>query len=186
MEHPRLRPARLRTDGPAGPLLLRPPARDDVDAITDACQDPVTQRWTSIPVPYSRADAVAFVEEYAAGGWASGQCPVFAVTDPAGRYLASFDLRLDGSGMGTVGFAVAPWARGRGVGRDALRRVCRWGFDDLGLARVEWWAYVGNEASRRTALSVGFRMEGTCRSRFVARGRRHDAWVAGLLPGDLR
>ena len=63
--------------------------------------------------------------------------------------------------MREVGFWMAPWARGRGIMTDAVRLVCRWGFADLGLGRIEWWANVGNDASRRVAEKVGFTMEGT-------------------------
>lgn len=169
-----------------GRLVLRAPRADDVPAITAACQDPQLQRWTTVPVPYAERHAVEFVE-YAQVGWASGSMPVWAVT-LAGedRYLGGFDLRLDRAGMAEVGFSVAAPARGRGVGTDALRLVCRWGFQALGLARIEWQAYVGNDASRRIAEKVGFRVEGSCRARLVQRGRRRDAWIGGLLPGELR
>ena len=42
--------------------------------------------------------------------------------------------------------------------------MCRWGFRERGLQRIEWLAFVGNEASRRVAEKAGFRSEGTCRS----------------------
>jgi RimJ/RimL family protein N-acetyltransferase len=45
---------------------------------------------------------------------------------------------------------------------------------------------VGNEGSRRVAQKLGFTMEGTCRARLLHRGERVDAWVGGLLPGELR
>lgn len=174
-----------------GRLLLRPPRLADVPSITAACQDPEMQSWTTVPMPYGEQHAVAFVQEYAGTGWASGMLPVFAITDAAtGRYLGAIDLTLDGAGMAEVGFGLAPWARGHGVCTDALRLVCRWGLDrtpaGLGLGRIEWQAYVGNNASRRVAERAGFRVEGRCRQRLVQRGQRRDAWIGGLLPGELR
>ena len=88
--------------------------------------------------------------------------------------------------MREIGFWTAPWARGRGVMTAAARLVCRWGFDELGLERIEWWANVGNDASRRVAEKLGFTMEGTCRRRLLHRGERVDGWVGGLLRGELR
>ena len=87
--------------------------------------------------------------------------------------------------MREIGYWMAPWARGQGVMTDAVRLVCDWGFDELGLGRIEWWANVGNYASRRVAEKVGFTMEGTVRARLLHRGERVDGWVAGLLPGEL-
>jgi RimJ/RimL family protein N-acetyltransferase len=69
---------------------------------------------------------------------------------------------------------------------EAARLVCRFGFEMLGLRRIEWWARVGNEPSRRVAEKLGFTMEGTCRARLLHRGERVDAWVGGLLAGELR
>ena len=41
-------------------------------------------------------------------------------------------------------------------------------------------------ASRRVAEKCGFVVEGVLRRWLVQRGERRDAWVAGLLPTDLR
>jgi RimJ/RimL family protein N-acetyltransferase len=75
--------------------------------------------------------------------------------------------------------------RGPGYTTEALRAVCRWGFELLGVPRIEWYAYVGNVGSR-VAEAVGFVMEGTMRNRAAHRGTRLDTWVAGLLPLDRR
>lgn len=178
-----MEPAELRD----ARLLLRRPVPTDAPAITAACRDPEMERWTTVPVPYAEQDARSFVDGHVAPGWAAGSPLVFAITDTAtGGYLGSIDLAPDGAGAGEVGYAVAPWARGTGVCTDALRLLCRWGFDDLRLARIEWQAHVGNTASWRVAEKVGFTLEGTCRERLVQRGKRVDGWIGGLLPGELR
>ncbi len=86
--------------------------------------------------------------------------------------------------MREIGYWTAPWARGQGVMTDAARLVCRFGFDVLGLERIEWWAGVGNDACWRVAEKLGFTREGTCRCRLLHRGERLDGWVGGLLPGS--
>lgn len=168
-------------------LLLRMPVESDVDAITQACQDPEIQRWIPVPVPYEREHAVGFVAA-CAGQWASDTgAMTWAVLDAADRRLVGMvSLHARDPGMKELGFWTAPWARGRGVMIEAATMVCRYAFEVLGMARVEWWAGVGNDASRRLAEKIGFRMEGTCRARLPHRGERLDGWVAGLLPGELR
>ena len=54
------------TDG-ADPdrITLRPHRLDDVDDVLASCQDAETQRWTTVPAPYTRADAEAFVAGHA-------------------------------------------------------------------------------------------------------------------------
>ncbi len=154
-----------------------------------ACQDAEIQRWTTVPVPYTERAAQEFVADYAPDGWQCGRRATFAVCDStSGALLGTCALGHLGieEGLGNVGYWTAPHARGRGVAADALRAVCRWGFDELGLGRIEWYAEVGNVGSRRVAEQVGFAYEGLLRSRLVHRGCRVDAWVGGLLPGKVR
>ena len=171
----------------AGQLHLRPPVLGDWPAIHAACQDADIQRWTSVPAPYTEADAQAFVTDYVPEGWRSGRRATFAVCDAtSGDLLAMAGLGHLGieEGIGHVGYWCAPQARGRGVTTQAMRAVCRWGFADLGLARIEWYAKVGNVGSRRVAEKVGFQYEGMLRAKLVFRGERVDAWLGGLLPGE--
>ena len=45
----------------AGDVLLRPATADDGASMTQACQDPEMQRWTTIPVPYEAQHAQQFI-----------------------------------------------------------------------------------------------------------------------------
>jgi RimJ/RimL family protein N-acetyltransferase len=167
---------------------LRPLRADDVPAVVRACQDPETQRWTTLPVPYTERDAVWFVEEHSPAVWASADGGVWGVCTPEDdSFAGSMDVRRDlvDPAMADVGFATAPWGRGRGLTTRALRLACGWAFETLGFARIEWRAYVGNDGSRRVAEKAGFRYEGVQRSRLVQRGERRDCWVAAMLPDDL-
>lgn len=180
-------------DSPVGPvelsgggLLLRLPRGGDVDEVTRACQDPELQRWIPVPVPYERAHAVEFVSSRADRWAAEDGEMTLAITDAAdGTLLGMVGLHARDASMREIGYWVTPGARGRGVMTEAARMVCRFGFDVLGLARIEWLAAVGNQASWRVAEKVGFRREGTLRAGLLHRGERLDAWVGGLLPGDL-
>ena len=44
-----------------GVITLRSMTGADADAVTAACQDPEIPRWTRVPVPYRRADALAWI-----------------------------------------------------------------------------------------------------------------------------
>ena len=168
-----------------GDLLLRPFREGDADAVFAACQDPKIQRWTTVPSPYPRESADWYVAS-CADFWAA-ETPTFACLDAGtGQLLGAFHLEDCAAEEGPlIGFWVAPEARGRGVARDVTRRLARWAFGDLGLARLRWAAYVGNTPSRRVAESAGFVIEGTARQGLVQRGVRRDAWVGSMLPSDL-
>jgi RimJ/RimL family protein N-acetyltransferase len=95
------------------------------------------------------------------------------------------ELRITGDpAVADVGFLVAPRARGRGYAPAALRALCDWGFQALGLERIEWRAYVGNDASHRVAQKAGFRVEGTVRAGIPHRGERRDCWLGAILASD--
>ncbi|WCN82460.1 GNAT family N-acetyltransferase [Micromonospora sp. LH3U1] len=170
----------------AGELRLRPMEEQDLDAVVQTCQDPDTIRWTTVPDPYERADAQGY-QVYSQDAWARGDAACFAIGDPDDRYVGSLDLRLSPADalLADVGFMTAPTARGRGYLPAALVALCAWGFTTLGLARIEWKANVGNNASRRVAEKAGFTFEGTARDGVQHRGERVDVWVAALLARDL-
>ncbi|TDC63253.1 GNAT family N-acetyltransferase [Streptomyces hainanensis] len=171
----------------AGWLRLRPFTDADIDWVHRVSLDPALERFIDLPSPYLREHAAYFVERLAVEGWRSGTRAEFLAEDAgtAGR-LGRVGLHLRGDRTAEIGFWVAPTSRGRGVAPTAARAVCRWAFAELGLDHVEWRAEVGNDASRRVAEKIGFRVEATLRRRLVHRGERVDAWVGSLLPAELR
>jgi RimJ/RimL family protein N-acetyltransferase len=172
---------------PSG-LILRPWRQADAGDVADLCQDPDIQRWTSVPSPYSLDDAVRFID-HSAAAWIAGGAASFAVCDAASdAILASVTLRcrLDEPRHAEVGYWCGADARGRGVMTTATRAICTWGFEELSLARISWYADRGNEASWRVALQVGFRFEGAVRAVLPdGHGSFVDAWSGGLLPGEV-
>lgn len=165
-------------------LLLRGPREADLEAMVEHCRDPEMIRWTTVPTPYERAHAEEFLAA-AGSGWADGSAATFTI-EYRGRYAGGLDVRMQEASWADVGYSVASWARGQGVMRRSLDAVLDWGFAERSLSGVQWKAHVGNEASRRVALACGFRLEGTVRGLLVQRGRRVDAWIGTLLPGDRR
>lgn len=170
----------------AGRLHLRPWQPSDADAVLAACRDAETQRWTTVPSPYTAEHARAFVGEVSARGWAEGTDLGFAVCDrTTGAVLGAVAVRRrPAHDCWDVGFWAAPAARGRGVMTDALGALCRWAFAQLGAERVEWYAEVGNWASRRVAEKAGFTVEGVQRAGLPARDGRRHGWVGARLAAD--
>lgn len=172
-----------------GGIRLRPHQLADVDAITDQCQDAEMQRFTLVPVPYTRDDAVAFIDGRAAG-WAAGTDFSFAIEAPEGagptRFAGSIALRPKGPGIAGMGFGGHPDARGHGVMTAALGLLTDWAFAERGIKRLEWACIAGNLASWRVAWHNGFRFEGSTRLAQPQRGELLDSWNASLLDSDTR
>ncbi|MDN3496326.1 GNAT family N-acetyltransferase [Planococcus sp. APC 4015] len=177
-----MEPVTLRTER----LVLSTPAGADVDEIFAACQDPATQRYTTVPAHYERRHAAEFVSTVAQR-WESGVEQTWAIRD--GETLAGMiGLYHHGRGAVELGYWVSPGSRGRGFVTEAARAVVDWGFSPLGLElhRIEWRAVVGNIASARAARALGFRYEGLVRHGLTSRRGHDDGWIAGLLAGDDR
>lgn len=165
-----------------GVVWLTVPGASDVDAIAAACADPAVGEWTTVPVPYTRADAASFVGTIVPALWEQGN-PTWAIrSEPDGEALGMVGLVVR-DGVGDLGYWLAPAWRSRGLTTAAVKVVCRHGFG-LGLDRIEWRAYVGNHASAAVARKVGFRYEGLTRRAVLQRGVRRDCWLASLLPDD--
>ncbi len=168
-----------------GTVTIRPHRESDAQGSYEQCQDPLSQRWTTAPIPYSMDDARSFVGELMPKGWADDSEWGFAV-EVEGRYAGTISLRNEGEGRAEIAYGSHPWVRGTGAMERALRLLLEWGFDVQGLHTVIWRANVGNWASRRLAHRVGFCVEGTLRRWLPHRGELVDAWVATLLRDDPR
>jgi RimJ/RimL family protein N-acetyltransferase len=175
-------PAPTLTDGV---VTLRAHRPSDVPAVLEQSQDPASQRWTTIPVPYTQADAEFFVGELMPNGWADDSEWGFVI-EAEGRYVGSASLRPEGTGRAEIGFGSHPWARGKGYVERGLRLLLDWGFADRDLHTVIWWAHAGNWASRKVAWRLGFAFEGTVRQWQPQRGELRDGWVGTLLRDDPR
>ncbi|MBO1417980.1 GNAT family N-acetyltransferase [Streptomyces sp. FH025] len=184
MDELRTEPVTLTTER----LVLRAPQEGDIDAIFAACQDPEIQRWTVVPSPYRRYDAEYFVRDLAGEGWNTGANRIWCVFERGSGALVGSQglvLRPQDQGCAEIGWWAVKEFRGRGYTTEAARAVSEYGLRELGLRRLEWQAYVGNEGSRAVAEKVGYRFEGTLRSYAEQRGVFQDSWIASLLATDL-
>lgn len=168
-----------------GVVTLRAHTDDDIPGVLEMCEDPEMQRWTTVPVPYERRHAEHFVTEHIPAGWRDGGSWAWAI-EYDGRFAGTVDLRDGVGGVGELGFAVTPWARGHGVMTRAVRLVVAHAFDGFGWDRVVWRAFVGNWGSRRVVWKCGFRHLVTSRGTGLARGVRRDEWIASLGRDDDR
>lgn len=143
-------------------------------------KDPDIQYFTPIPSPYLRADAEKFVAAVPSK-WESDADYTFGAFRPDGALVGSYDLERRQRGVYELGYWAAKEQRGQGYSIEAAKALCDWGFATLDVHRIEWWAMVGNAASRAVAEKLGFVVEGVLRQRAIVDGEPHDMWVGGLL-----
>jgi RimJ/RimL family protein N-acetyltransferase len=165
-------------------VRLRPWREDDVEWVFAACQDAEIQRWTVVPVPYRRQDAVFFVVENAARTWAAGGALFAVETVDTNELTGAMSLFAPHDGVGAGGYWTVAAHRGRGCTAEALRLLTDWALDSVGLRRMELVVDVTNVASRRVAERAGYRSEGVLRQRSLHRGVPVDDVIYGRLAGD--
>lgn len=85
-----------------------------------------------------------------------------------------------------VGYALHPQCWGQGLASEAVALALDWGFQRLGLHRIEADIDPRNEASRRLLGGLGFRREGLLRQRFLIDGSASDSEIFGLLQEEWR
>ena len=160
-----------------GRVVVRPFEAADVPAVRAACLDPAVAHWIyGLPLEYGDADAEAFIADswrcLAAGTRARLAVTQAAVEDgeiAAGRLLGSVSLDLYPERQaGEIGYWIAPEARRQGAAEAAVRLVVHWGFEVVGLERLEIMTYPGNAASQALAEKAGFRREGLLRGYLAA------------------
>lgn len=166
-------------------LLLRAPRAADFDAYYDMSADAETFRYSERG-PMSRDEAWSRLLRHA-GHWSLLGHGLFVAIDKAsGRFAGEAGLGDFRRGLGTefdsvpeAGWAIAPWARGRGLATEAAAAALKWMERRYGADRTVCLIHAGNVASIRVAGKLGYRA-------FKQREYRgFDAWLFERPRGGL-
>ncbi len=96
--------------------------------------------------------------------------------------FTSFDLN---NSSAEAGYVINPAYRGRGYAPEALCRVERFAFCELGLHRLESRYIVGNDSSRRVMEKAGMKFEGIRRGGVRIDGSFYDVGVCAILAQEF-
>jgi ribosomal-protein-alanine N-acetyltransferase len=168
----------------AGPITLRPFTMSDLPLVREAATDPYIPTITSVPTRYDEAGGRAFIlRQIDRSDDGHGYPFVIAEsTDPArGVGAIGLWLREIDSGRASIGYWVAPSARGRHLAGWALRAVVAFAFETLNIPRLHLFIEPWNVASQRTADAAGFTQEALLRGWERVEDTQHDAYSYVLL-----
>jgi RimJ/RimL family protein N-acetyltransferase len=170
-------------------VRLRPPTPDDAPNIFRLHSDPelhlITDDEPFLPrhVGQVRARLEKQVTEPPDGGT---MVSLLAETVADGTYLGGGSLWGINAfnRYAHLGITLLPEARGHGYGTEVVRLLCRYGFRNRNLRRLELETLASNVAMRRTAVTCGFTHEGTQREREYDGDGFADMVIYGLLRRD--
>jgi len=168
-------------------VVLRPFRAEDVTAVLAYASDIEVTRhleWDAYDDP---ATAAAFIRSTHGGPpawWA------YAVTDrESGALVGGADLRVVSAHdrRGEVGYGLARSHWGKGYAAEAAGLLVRFGFERLGLVRIQALCAVDNVRSLRTLERVGMRREGRLVNYRLKHGRLgdHFLYAATSRPWDV-
>lgn len=167
-------------------VLLRPVEPEDADVFWRWHNDPEVGRWLVADYHESLAQ---IRQRFAERKQNSYPKAVFAIETLAeGKLIGSTTLRdaTPETARAEVDLYIGEkdhW--GAGYGTDALRTLCRYGFEVMRLHSIALWVVIENEAAIRVYKKLGFQVDGRHREAFRGVGRWHDLLLMSLLEGEL-
>jgi RimJ/RimL family protein N-acetyltransferase len=162
----------------------------DVDALCAAARESLEDLipWMSWAHPAYGRDEVAEFIRIVGETWEAGRYYALAVTDARdGTMLGAVSLSHIHPvyNFCNLGYWIRSSRRGNGLASRAARLAANFGFEQLGLLRVEIVVAVENAASLKVAEKSGARREGILRDRMTVRERVHDAVMFSFVRADF-
>jgi len=162
-------------------LFLRPIRPNDAADIFVARGDDAVMRHWDWPAQKSVEEVRAIIAGHFAQIESGATLWWVAALSPRGPAIGECDLSAidPHHKRAEVGFLFRRDAWGKGYAREAMARVMRFGFDEMGLERLTARFHDGNEASRKLLERLGFTYEGTLRGHVLRDGARRDCVLYG-------
>jgi RimJ/RimL family protein N-acetyltransferase len=136
---------------------------------------------TTVPAVPEEASLRAYLDRQHARA-RTGQGYSLAIADDAtDEAVGQIGLWPVSNERASVGYWIAPSARGRDYAAHALEALSRWALETLQLARLELYVEPRNEPSWRTAERAGYQREGLLRSWQTVGDRRRDMYMYSLI-----
>lgn len=173
-----------------GIIKLRSYEERDIDPLYEAAKESYKEvfPWLSwCHENYQKEEAAGWIT-LTKKHWEDKTAYEFVILDSLGYYVGGVGLNQirNEYKIANLGYWVRTKARGQGYAPLATRLIARWGFEELGLNRIEIVVGTGNLASQRVAEKAGATREGTQRNRIVLHGKTINAVMFSFIPEDFQ
>lgn len=173
-----------------GRILIRPPSTDDIDVMYEAVRESIGEVAPWLPwchPGYTRQETAAFILSCHEVQRALEEHSFVVLDAETNAFLGGVGLNHINRHfqMGNLGYWVRTSCARGGIASAATRLCARFGFQKLGLQRIEIVAAIANRASQRAAEKAGAVREGVLRKRLLINNQPHDAVLYSLVAEDL-
>ncbi len=150
-------------------VLLRPPVAADISRFVPLLNDfEVTRNLSRVPHPYTEDDGCAWIVRVAGERVRGDSYPFVVVEKTAGMLLGMCGVHPQLDFM--LGYWIGKPYWGQGYATEAVRRVAKFAFDELGAnALTASWMH-DNPASGRVLEKIGCKPNGTEERDCLSRG----------------
>lgn len=160
-------------------ILSSPIPISSAEELAEAANDPHIKEMIgshSFPYPYTKHDAVNFIE--------------MNRMDGSKPFTIDFEIRYDGSFAGVIGLRdinftdrkahIGYWVyeklRRKGIATESVKLLCEYADSKMGMHRLYTEVFTNNAGSVKVLLNSGFQIEGVARNDFLYNGEYRDSF----------
>ena len=160
-------------------LILRPIEAADIPVFVPLLNDyAVSAHLARVPHPYTEKDAHDFLKKMAGSAPSGGDYAFAIVRNNDNAYIGGCGVHP------SLGWEIGYWLGrafwGQGYASEAVLRLIRFAFEELGAGKLKAEWFNGNPASGRVLAKLGFMATGETMSNALARGHKVPATVVAL------
>ncbi|WP_243354391.1 GNAT family N-acetyltransferase [Bacillus litorisediminis] len=169
-------------------LLLRPITLADKEAIFDYSSRPEAAQYVTWEAHKSLSDTQTFLDfvlnQYESGGVA----PWGMVIKATNQLIGTIDFVSWNKShqYGEIGYVCSPDYWGNGYTPEAGQALLRFGFEKMGLVRIQARTFAENQASQRVLKKLGMTYEGTMRKAMKVKGNHWDITMYSILNKEYK
>ena len=167
-------------------IVMRRVSLDDIDDMYEYAKDATLTKYLTWSPHPDKAYTFEYVS-YLQSRYKSGEFFDWAVTlRDGGKMIGTcgftrFDFQHN---SGEIGYVISSDYHGKGIATETVSEVIRFGFERLGLNRIECKFMIENAASRRVMEKNSMTFEGVYRQGMLVKGIYRDIGVCSILRSE--
>lgn len=168
-------------------LILRKINLDDIQDIFEYAKDEEVVKWVTWPVHKSIEDTKKYIN-FILDGYEKNKHLAFVAERKEDKKVigtvgfAEFFVDHDKAEIGYT-FGAKYW--GKGYATEAAKKIIEFGFNELGLNRIQAYVFAQNEASKKVLKKSGMQFEGAPRQAFKKDGKYLDLELYAILKSNF-